>query len=191
MNTLKKTITAAAISAALALTSYAVFAEADVPIAATKEGENRVATGVTIINGPTTNASPLVGGWIESKTEDSLEKLKVYRNGAVSMSTQQGQYSGSVTHSLSTGDSSLKLGVGSELGKLSGSVSLSPSTGDSAYGFGIGHGQYSGAVTHSPTTGDSSLKLGVGSELGKFSGSVSHSPSSEDNSYGIGWGLTW
>ena len=86
------------------------------------------------------NASPLVGEWVESKTDNLSGKLKVHRNGAVSMSVQQGQYSSSVAHSLSTGteDSSLKLGVGSELGKFSGSVSRSPNTEDNSYGIGWG-----------------------------------------------------
>jgi hypothetical protein len=191
MKTLQKTIIAVSMSIALVLANYAVFAEVDVPVSETKESGNKVATGVTIIKRPTADASPLAGGWIESKDEDSSHKLNVYKDGTVSMSAQQGQYSGSAKHSPSTGDKSLKLGVDSEHGNLSGSVSHSPDAGHSSYGVGIGHDQYSGSVTHSPSTRDSSLGVGVGSEYGKFSGSVSHSPSTGDKSYGIGWKTTW
>jgi hypothetical protein len=190
MKTLQKTIIAVSMSIALVLANYAVFAEVDVPVSETKENGNKVATGVTIIKRPATDASPLAGGWIESKDENSAHKLNVYKDGTVSISAQQGQYSGSAKHSPSTGDKSLKLGVDSEHGKLSGSVNHSPDTG-SSYGLGVDHGQYSGSVTHSPSTKDNSLGIGVGSEYGKFSGSVNHSPSTGDKSYGIGWKTTW
>jgi|GEM_PF-1692995 len=191
MKTLQKTIIVVSMSIAWVLANHAVFAEVDVPISETKENGNKVATGVTVINRPTNSDSPVAGGWIESKNENSSRKLNVYKDGTVSIDAQQGQYSGSIKHSPDTEDSSLKLGVGSESGKLSGSVKRSLDTGHSSYGVDIDHDRYSGSVTHSPSTGDSSLGVGVGSKHGKFSGSISHSPSTGDNSYGIGWKTTW
>ncbi|MEF3074553.1 hypothetical protein V2P20_05905 [Methylobacter sp. Wu1] len=189
MKTLQKTILVVFMSIALVLTNYAVFAEVDVPVSTTKEDGNKVVTGVTVNKSPKASSSPLTGGWIESKKEDSSRKLNVNKDGTVSISAQQGQYSGSVKHSPDTGNS-LKLGVGSEHDKLSGSFSHSLDTGHSSYGVGVGHDKYSGSVTHSPSTGDSSLGVGVGSEFGKFSGSVSHS-SDTGSSYGIGWKAAW
>ena len=191
MKTLQKTIIFVSMSIALVLANYAVFAEVDVPIAVTKKSGNKVATGVTIINRSMADTSPLAGGWIESKNEDSSRKLNFDKDGGVSMSAQQGQFSGSFKHSPSTGNNSLGFGVVSELGKLSGSVSHSPDAGYSSYGIGVDHGQFSGSVKRSSSTGDSSLGLDVESKYGKFSGSVSRSSSAEDSAYGIGWKTTW
>lgn len=190
MKKLPKAVIILSASIALILATYAVLAQVDVPIVTTKENGNKVVTGVTIIKGPVSNTLPLTGAWIESKTENSSRKLNVYKDGTVLMDAQQNQYLGSIKHSLSTGNSSLRVGVCSEYSEFSGSLNHSRS-GLSSYGLGVGHGQYSGSVTHSPKTGKSSLKVGVGSQYGNFSGSVNRSPGSGDHSYGIGWKTTW
>lgn len=191
MKTLQKIIIVVSMSIALVLANPAVFAEVEVPVSETKEDGKKVTTGVTVNNRSTNSASPLAGGWIESKSEDASRKLNVYKDGTVSIKAQQGQYSGSIKHSPDAKNGSLKLGVDSEQGKLSGSVKHSLDTGHSSYGLDVGRDQYSGSVTHSPSTGDSSLGIGVGSKHGNFSGSISHSPSTGGNSYGIGWKTTW
>jgi hypothetical protein len=189
MKKLPKAVIPLSASIALILANHAVFAQVDVPIVTAKENGNKVVTGITMIEG-TVSTLPLTGAWIESKTENSSRKLNVYKDGTVLMDAQQNQYLGSIKHSLSTGNSSLRVGVCSEYSEFSGSLNHSRS-GLSSYGLGVGHGNYSGSVTHSPKTGNSSLNVGVGSQYGNFSGSVNRSPGSGDHSYGIGWKTTW
>lgn len=190
MKKLPKVVITLSASIALVLANHAVLAQVDVPIVTAKENGNKVVTGITMIEGTVSNTLPLTGAWIESKTENSSRKLNVYKDGTVLMDAQQNQYLGSIKHSLSTGNSSLRVGVCSEHSQFSGSLKHSRS-GLSSYGLDVGHGKYSGSVTHSPITGSSSLNLGIDSRYGDFSGSLNRSSGRGDHSYGIGWKTAW